>query len=372
MLKKIGLFFCGLIFSGCVFAEQSICKNRSCMGVVDAGSTGTRLFLYSYEHNQSGEPIQIKEEWSKKVTPGLASLDLKSGKIEPYLNDLFSASFESQIPVYFYATAGMRLLPRNTQEAYYASVSDWFSHHATNWNLKEAKTITGKEEGVFGWTAAAYRLNALTGEEGQSIGLLDTGGASVQIVFPLHETADVPSARLAHVSLYNHSYTLYAYSALGLGQTLVAQHFLNHPACYPYGYILADDTQALGNALFCAQDITHLLNDVHHVNDEVSAFANKESRTWYAMGGIVYASRHPLFDLDTSFTSNDLLKSADEKACSRSWNDVVSLAPDDASSACFLGAYYYALVTEGYGLNGDEAIHSTEASWTLGVVLLNR
>lgn len=373
MFKKLFFTFCGLCLTGVVFAQNNVCDTRYCLGVVDAGSTGTRIFLYSYDKDATGNPVQIHEEWSKKVTPGLASLELRQEKIEAYLDGLFSSSLDSKIPLYFYATAGMRLLPKKTQENYYDVVRQWFDTHQSSWVLREAKTITGKEEGIWGWISTAYQLNALESGEAHQIGVMDTGGASVQIVFPIHEPITSSSAQVTQVSLYGQNYTLYAYSALGLGQTLVSQQFLNHPACYPSGYILTDGTEAFGDALSCVHEVTHLVNDVHHVNDDVGVWVNQEPRAWYVMGGVVYTARHPLLDLNVSFTLNELLQSADEKACSRSWSEVSSFAFDNADSACFLGAYYYALMTRGYGLSPDEEVHSiSDGSWTLGVLFLNQ
>ena len=353
-----------------VLAQDFLCQVHHCVGIVDVGSTGSRLFLYTYDKDTEGYPIQIKEQWSKKVTPGLATLDLKQEKIDAYFDELFSTSVDSEIPVYIYATAGMRLLSNTKQLDYYQAVKQWFSTHTTSWTLKEARTITGKDEGVYGWLAVNYKLNTLNNQHASDVGVMDMGGASVQIVFPVNEAIALPSARTTQVKLYGKTYTLYSYSALGLGKTLVTQQFLNHPACYASGYVLADQALASGNALSCVKDISHLVNDVHHVADEVSLLVRKEPRRWYAMGGITYTARNTLFNLDDPLMPEHLLRAADQHACSRPWSEVVAKAPLDGDMACLLASYYYALMVDGYGISTKETLGlMPDAGWTLGVVL---
>lgn len=369
-MRSFFVFLC-LIFSALpVFAVEDLCQTQNCIGVVDVGSTGSRLFLYTYDRDEAGYPIHIQEQWSKKVTPGLATLDLQQETIDTYLDELFATPMNSKIPVYVYATAGMRLRSNAKQQAYYRAVEQWFNTHPTPWTLVEAKTITGKEEGVYGWLAVNYKIDSFSDESAERVGVMDTGGASVQVVFPVSEAITLSSAYSENVTIYGKTYTLYAYSALGLGQTLVAQQFLNHSACYPRDYLLADKEKASGDAFSCVKDIAHLVNDVHHVSEEVSPLVSRKTRDWYAMGGVTYIARSTLFNFNDSFMPEQLLQAAQQKACSRSWSEVVADAPNDADMACLMGSYYYALMVEGYGISTNDTLNlMPDAGWTLGVVL---
>lgn len=363
-----------ITFLICVFltvpalAGQNSCKKQHCVGVIDVGSTGSRLFFYAYNRDKDGYPIEIEEQWSKKVTPGLASLELNQATIDAYFDELFSTA-DTKIPVHVYATAGMRLLPELKQQSYYRAVRHWFEAHSEAATLVDVKTITGKEEGVYGWLAVNYKLNHFKDESTNQVGVMDMGGASVQIAFPVsHASTYQPTQE---VSLYGKTYHLYVYSALGLGQTLVTQQFLNHAPCYPNNYPLADKGLALGNVTSCVKDVTHLINDVHHVADEVSSIVAQSDKNWYAMGGVAYLAQSKLFGLHRGFSPEQLLRIAEQKACARDWSEVWAEAPDGGEFACLMGAYYYALMVEGYGISTQKTLNlmPNDTGWTLGVVL---
>jgi Golgi nucleoside diphosphatase len=160
MLRLIVVLISCCIFTN-VSAERAVCQQQQCIAVVDAGSTGSRLHIYSFDLDSNHNPIQIKEYWSKKIKPGFATLAPNQQVIDDYLNQLFQGSPTQTMPVYFYATGGMRLLPKSKQQPYYQHLQRWFSQQK-KWQLIEAKTITGGEEGVLGWLAVNYKLGAFT------------------------------------------------------------------------------------------------------------------------------------------------------------------------------------------------------------------
>ncbi len=357
-----------------LFAEQVSCQQHHCIAIVDAGSTGSRLHFYAYDLNQEQQPVGIQELWSKKITPGLATLERNQARIDAYLDTLFPMQNDQEIPVYFYATAGMRLLPLSEQQAYYEQIKHWFSRQTT-WKLQAAKTISGREEGVYSWLAVNYGLGALTpNSTRQSVGVMDMGGASVQVVFPLDQTTSVAAKHTVRFTVYGQSYTVFAYSALGLGRTLVTQQFLNHAACFSKDYELADGAPAVGNAETCQQEISSLINSVHHVNQDVQlALDLSHAQSWYVLGGLNYLSQTPVLHLNQAFTSADLLSAGERDACAVDWLKLASTFPDQDALhlACLSASYYYALMVNGYGLSPQELIHlAPEGSdWTLGVIL---
>ena len=70
--------------------EPLDCEHHQCLGIVDAGSTGSRVHLYTYDLDEQKTPINIVEHWSKKIKPGLASLSPEQATINAYLTELFS------------------------------------------------------------------------------------------------------------------------------------------------------------------------------------------------------------------------------------------------------------------------------------------
>lgn len=51
----------------------------------------------------------------KKIKPGIATIEANQATMDAYLTTLFSGAPEENLEVYFYATAGMRLLPQPKQ-----------------------------------------------------------------------------------------------------------------------------------------------------------------------------------------------------------------------------------------------------------------
>lgn len=369
----VGISLFSSLFTTPLLAQTTLCQEHHCIGVVDVGSTGSRLHFYTYDLDANQSPIQIKEQWSKKVTPGFSTIELTQAKIDDYLSDLFSNPIEDTLPVYFYATAGMRLLPASSQYSYYEGVKKWFASQP-NLKLMDAKTITGRDEGVFGWLAVNYNLNTLTNPSSTPIGVMDMGGASVQIVFPVDNPITLPKSRVAQFNLYGKRFTLYSYSALGLGQTLVNQQFLNQSTCFSHGYSLADGEIAQGDAVSCQQEVSHLVNDVHHVADELGLALDASSKKWYASGGITYLAQNSLFNFKDSWTSSDLLAKAQKNVCQESWSVLQNISTSDTLyNVCLNASYYYALMVNGYGISQDTIINMSPkgSDWTTGVVLLH-
>lgn len=101
--------------------------------VIDAGSTGSRLFLYSFSGGSETELVNVKpvkdennEDVVKKVSPGLSSFenqpDVAADYIRPLLN--YASKYipddkQPYTPVFIFSTAGMRLLSKECVETLY-------------------------------------------------------------------------------------------------------------------------------------------------------------------------------------------------------------------------------------------------------------
>uniref|UniRef100_A0A7S1XP39 Uncharacterized protein n=1 Tax=Phaeomonas parva TaxID=124430 RepID=A0A7S1XP39_9STRA len=192
--------------------------------VCDAGSTGTRLYVYSKEADG-----KLTGESLMKVKPGLSTFGPKPEEATSYLLPLFEDAMDHLDPavhaeteVYIMATAGMRLIPAEQQTAvwdavYYGLSTAGYDKFPFKIKRSSLSTITGETEGFY----AALASNQLSGRisaeakpedcddgDGQSepeehehelLGALDLGGSSTQIVFPVEDDAgcedDEPSLR---------------------------------------------------------------------------------------------------------------------------------------------------------------------------------
>lgn len=139
-------------------------------GVVDAGSTGTRLNIYGFADGR------IRHQGVFSSTPGLAAAD--DADIRSQLRELFTQATPfytsiQQIPVGFYGTAGFREL----DAAHSAHMLGLVREQLKDYNLKEAKIISGEEEGRLALMALVLSDENRNG----SIGVIDMGGKSTQI-----------------------------------------------------------------------------------------------------------------------------------------------------------------------------------------------
>lgn len=375
MDKKMLRFLVQISFScllSCLsFAGNTNCIENHCIGVVDVGSTGSRLHVYAFQDN--GAPVE--EIWSQRVKPGLASLPATSFAIESYLSRLFENAPE-EIPIYFYATAGMRLLPSEVQDQYYSIVRAWFEH--SFWNLKSAKTISGREEGVFAWLAVhdhvkqQYEKNSTP----RYLSVMDMGGASVQVVSAVDAGPHVGNPKdYIDIKLDGKIQTLFVRSFLGLGQNLVLQQFLNETHCFPDNYLLPDGGKGKGHIRYCSLRISKLIDNVHEVHRIIHPDPLRE---WYILGGLTYLAKQPPFEFnDESMTNNELYAQAENKACHRLWDTMKRDYPEEKelSRGCIRASYYHALI-KAFGISSDEPIRfmpgQSNIDWTLGVILHER
>ena len=374
LIVLICLFACFFFVN--VSAENAVCQQRHCLAVVDAGSSGSRLHIYAFDLDGNNNPIQIDELWSKKIRPGLATLESKPEKIDTYLNDLFAGAPEQNMAVYFYATAGMRLLSQPKQQLYYQAIQQWFAAQ-TQWQLAESRTITGREEGVFAWLAINYQLGGLYSRDKPLVSVMDMGGASVQVAFPVQSVEKIDQLDLVNMDISGRHFVLFVHSFLGLGQTVLSHQFLDSEHCFALGYLLPSGISANGDSLACQRDISKLINTVHEVNRIVQpAMASNTANSWYAIGGVASIAADKPFSFENKqFTNQYMLEQADSKICHQQWQDLYAQYPNNEYlyGYCLFPAYYYALMVDGYGIKPEQPINYMAPGqgddWSLGVVL---
>ncbi|KAG5644046.1 hypothetical protein DXG03_009198 [Asterophora parasitica] len=185
--------------------------------VIDAGSSGSRLQIYSWKDPRSisvvkGSELEFTlpkvekgthsgEDWVHKVEPGISSFGNNPEGVAKYLQPLLSharkhipPSLEKETPLFLLATAGMRLLTPVKQAEVLQQACKFLVLHST-FKIdgpsavgpcgSSIRIITGEEEGLFGWIAVNYLMDGFTGSglNRTTYGFLDMGGASTQIAF---------------------------------------------------------------------------------------------------------------------------------------------------------------------------------------------
>ena len=98
---------------------------------IDAGSSGSRLYLYQYK-NANLLPI-INEVFSKKTSPGLSSFENNPKNASNSIQELLESCLQflkknnihlEVIPVNVLSTAGMRLLTQESQTKIYNAIKE--------------------------------------------------------------------------------------------------------------------------------------------------------------------------------------------------------------------------------------------------------
>ena len=429
--------------------------------VIDAGSSGSRVHLYKWKWptlpknvNPSDLPysqrlpliaeVMVPDSLPKKTSPGLSSFEVLpfaeiSSKLDAYVTPLFDevarhipASVRSTIPVYFYATAGMRLVAESAKQNIMSKICDHIKSKGYS-NLRECKTvrvISGADEGIFGWLAANYLLRKITQEDGATAAFLDMGGASAQIAFELEDYSPSSSSENVTVIPFHtvdgESFEKFVFSTtfLGFGANEARERYLDYlvKTQYTIGAVPSKDVEITlsdpctpkslnakeisddghkvavsgsGNYDECLKTIKNILekekgctkspcmfNGVHKPVD--IATLNElvgVSEYWYSTNAFESAEKYSFKDFERKT----------KEFCNKSWDEAKTMYPHEEESRkqvqCFKSVWMMTMLYDGFELpkepntdiDGDgiidgvfevvDKVKGVEVSWTPGVVL---
>jgi hypothetical protein len=236
--------------------------------VIDAGSSGTRLFLYRVEPG----PFARVEKLLEKEFPTMASGAKEDGInnfvlpddpaaeatvvpeiIDPLLEH--ASGFlgrlgvaPAQVEVNLLATAGMRyavLHGRPAIDRLYATIRSGVGRHG--FPVGEVRTTCGsEEEGVWTWINLNDLLVRAFDGDGEAVGVVEVGGSSLQLTFPTDEDPDAV-AHVHRVELAGRRFAVSCRSFLGLGQDDARKEMRRRlgpegsAVCFPGGFRAAAD-----------------------------------------------------------------------------------------------------------------------------------
>lgn len=355
------------------------------MIIVDAGSTSSKLHVFQYDTNSSLP--NIKDIFSESVKPGLSSFasnpDASGASLKPVLDD--AAAFVQtnginarSVKINVLATAGMRLLSKDQQDAIDANVSNYLK---TNYQfpLGDVKTISGKMEGVYGWLDINYLAEVFKYNQASqpTAGSIDMGGASTQIAFATSVSSQnkhrLTSNEVA-LKINGINYTVFSKSFLGLGQDQARATMNNDSqaaSCYPANYVYAQNASGNFNFYYCQ----NIYDDVIAAKRVAQDIPSTKNQKFIAYSGVYYA--YNFFQVDTN-PAQSVVEAKIQQVCNTGWDqmkkDYPAVPEKYLSADCANATYDADLLYNTYQLTGDQMtvlskINGTDIDWPLGAVL---
>jgi len=396
--------------------------------VMDLGSSGSRVYVYEWPATLSPRDVRsAPDDRRLKIEPGASSFGVDDGPeafnayFEPLLEFATShvpASAVSTTPVYAFATAGMRLLPKANQTKILGWISTLIEESDFMERDGDVRIISGQEEGGFLWLATNSVLDVFVNSgfdpdviRYTNVGALDLGGASTQIAFlPNDDEVVLPDGYKLHFHFEGYALDVYVASYLGLGrnEAIATQEAMLPPVvdgagdgvgdglsgnftnpCFPSGYEeVIDGARYIGTSNYteCVATITPLINVTapckwetcgmrgYYMPDIITA---PPSSRWFAADN--YRKIVSFLNLNvTTATPKKIIKGA-TKLCNTPASEFKAITGEkldsDTATMCFLGAYVGQIFTEGYDfppkykINFNDDFHENKVSWTLGALM---
>uniref|UniRef100_A0ACB8G5H0 Ectonucleoside triphosphate diphosphohydrolase 5 n=1 Tax=Sphaerodactylus townsendi TaxID=933632 RepID=A0ACB8G5H0_9SAUR len=174
----------------------------------DAGSTGTRIHIYTFVRRSPEKPPELEGEIFESVKPGLSAYADQPWKGADSVRRLLEMAKEAvprshwkKTPVVLKATAGLRLLAEHKAQALLSEVRMVFEESPFLVPNDSVSIMDGTYEGILAWITVNFLTGQLYDQNQQTVGTLDLGGASTQITFlpqlkliPLGSPSRVPSS----------------------------------------------------------------------------------------------------------------------------------------------------------------------------------
>ncbi|ORZ10427.1 nucleoside phosphatase family-domain-containing protein [Absidia repens] len=249
--------------------DQDWENNRRYGVIIDAGSSGSRVYVYSWKDHdflksnvspddlRGSIPIVERADknglkWTHRQEPGISTFGSRPNEVGEHLQGLLDFAQEvvpmhlqPSTPIFLMATAGVRLLPLDEQSElmektchFIKENSGFFVSHCGT----HIRAIPGELEGVYGWVAINYLMGGFDasiqssldqqGQQEHTFGFLDMGGASAQIAFePDHHQKEEHSSDLTKVHLRTLDgsavdYDVFVTTFLGYGSNEARRRYL--------------------------------------------------------------------------------------------------------------------------------------------------
>ncbi|XP_039597697.1 ectonucleoside triphosphate diphosphohydrolase 5 isoform X1 [Polypterus senegalus] len=370
--------------------------SRTFYGIMfDAGSTGTRIHVYTFIQKSSAKIPSLNNEIFKSVKPGLSAYADNPAMGGETVRALLETAKEtvpprywSKTPVVLKATAGLRLLPEYKAEALLQEVQGVFDESPFYVPNDSVSIMNGTNEGILAWITVNFLTGNFYGKNFKTYGTLDLGGGSTQITFMPKSKKSLllaPKDHTATFEMFNRTYQLYTHSYLGCGLMAArvatmganewdAPYNVYTSSCLPkkfkgewsFGrvtYRVSGNPDGYAGYKLCYQEVINVVRGV--INQPFVL----RGTTFYAFSyyfdravdsGLIDGQRGGIVEV------RDFKKKAKE-VC----NNMTKYRPI-SPFLCMDMTYITALLKEGFGFKEHTVLHLTkkvnnvETSWALG------
>ncbi|PRP88207.1 hypothetical protein PROFUN_04030 [Planoprotostelium fungivorum] len=375
---------------------------------IDAGSSGSRIYIYQWDATDrptlfhfpelATSPLNSTQSTLKTaVGTGIGSFGNDTEAIINTLDPLIEYARKhipaEKIPttlLYLKATAGMRLLSPATQDYIMNAIRGYLSQTGFHFHPHWAQVITGAEEGAFGWVAVNYLGNLLGQPANETVGALDLGGASVQMVYVPDNYTDGPDMSLVQFN-EKVKYDLYSRSWLGLGVDQAQLNILKMLAndsktvnpCWPLDY--TETVSKVNNITFTGSSDFQGCRDIcsrfirEFSDSPVPVVFPPRQKDFKFIGFSSFYYTFAFYNLTSGdATIRDLLEEANV-TCSNDLSYAIqkaSIKPsraDFAQKYCFYGVYAHTLLVEGFKFDENSVqmipqseMNKVEIGWAPG------
>ena len=366
LMRKIKILIYSLplfLFSLPIYAHYAI--------YIDAGSSGSRVYLYQYENTK--QFITIHTVFSKKTTPGLSSFQRNPENANTSIKELLDSVTEvlkndvnlHAIPISILSTGGMRLLTVKDQNKIYTSLKNFIKENYP-FTIREIKTISGEKEGLFGWLTINYLTK--TFQRGQpTFGSIDMGDASTQITFAKEDSDPKKNDIFVALKINKKIFYVISKSFLGLGLREARQ---TSASCYPKNYIIKEKLVGNFNFKNCSNSYLQLI-DHYKISTEIHT---PKKMQFIAYSGIYY----PLHFFSVgNHPEKHIIDHAIQTFCATPWHELEKTYSQETTYLpyyCSDATYISNLLFNGYQLSGQQLlvtqeINGNKVAWPLGALL---
>ena len=351
---------------------------------VDAGSTSTRIYIYSLTlQNDFPEIIEIGQKriniklqdsaYNSSVIPSLVN------EINSYAKEIISNPKDSLL--YIYGTGGMREIDSSLQSEIITNLIQTLKEKTDfAFSNSSIRVISGEEEGFYLWLAANYERNQYSVPF--TVGVLDLGGSSLQISYDVALNQKDQATKSFNVrdfpfNVYSHSFAdlgiLQLLSKINNNLTYTTESAIPNP-CLNNGYNLTEN----GKSYIGAMDFDKCESYVHEYL--VSEIENTARPDYIDTVEIFY--NFGSFNLFARFAglpaSADILsfRAESQAICDESSDYIEGRANGYkyAYTYCLQGIMIYNIIKNAFkfpdslAMMYTEEISGTNVSWTLGSV----